>query len=73
MIPQECLGSAYGLFGAAFGIAWFTGSAAMGAVYDFSIPATVLLAILAQLLAIPPILIAAHRIKVRADLGRVAR
>jgi MFS family permease len=73
MIPQERLGSAYGLFGAAFGVAWFIGSAAMGAMYDFSIPAAVLLAILAQLLAIPPILIAARRINVRADQGHVAR
>ena len=73
MIPQERLGSAYGLFGAAFGIAWFAGSAAMGAMYDFSIPAAVALAFLAQLLAIPPILIAAHLIKASTDKGRTTR
>lgn len=63
MIPQARLGSAYGLFGAAFGIAWFAGSAAMGALYDFSVLAVTLLAILAHLLAVPPLLIAARSVK----------
>src|SRR5262245_3986254 len=70
IVPQERLGSAYGLFGAAFGIAWFAGSAAMGAIYDFSLAAAVSLAILAQLLAIPPIVIAAHSVKASAAKGR---
>jgi MFS family permease len=69
MIPQERLGSAYGLFGAAFGTAWFAGSAAMGALYDFSIPAAVTLAVLAQVLAVPPIVIAARSAKASADKG----
>jgi predicted MFS family arabinose efflux permease len=63
MIPRERLGSAYGLFGAAFGLAWFAGSAALGALYDVSIPATVALAVAAQLLAIVPLVIAARRLK----------
>jgi predicted MFS family arabinose efflux permease len=63
MVSQEWLGSAYGVFGAAFGVAWFTGSAALGALYDVSVPATVGLAVVIQLLAIVPIAIAARRMR----------
>lgn len=72
MIPKEKLGSAYGLFGAAFGVAWFAGSAAMGALYDFSILAAVALAVVAHLLAIPPILIAARSIKMGVGRSKPA-
>jgi hypothetical protein len=41
----------------------------MGAIYDFSIPAAVSLAIPAQL-AIQPIVIAAHSVKASAAKGR---
>ena len=58
MVPQECLGSAYGLFGAAFGVAWFIGSAALGAAYDWSVTAAATLAVVSQLLAIPLLLLA---------------
>jgi len=63
MIPHERLGSAYGLFGAAFGVAWFAGSAALGALYDISIEAAVLLAVAAQLAAVVPLVIAVRRLK----------
>jgi predicted MFS family arabinose efflux permease len=63
-IPHERLGWAYGLFGAVFGVAWFAGSAAMGALYDFSVTSAVILAVVAQLLAVPPILLAARSIRV---------
>ena len=63
MVSQERLGSAYGLFGAAFGVAWFAGSAALGALYDVSIGAMVALAVVAQLLAVVPIAIAARRMR----------
>jgi MFS family permease len=62
MIPRERLGGAYGLFGAIFGTAWFVGSAALGAVYDRSVSAAVTLAVVTQLLAVVPILIAARRL-----------
>jgi len=55
MIPHNRLGSAYGLFGAVFGIAWFAGSVALGALYDVSVTAAALLAMLTQLLAILPL------------------
>lgn len=60
MIPPQRLGAAYGFFGAAFGIAWFAGSIAMGALYDFSIEAAVAMAIIAELLAVIPLILAAR-------------
>ena len=62
MVPQQRLGSAYGVFGAAFGIAWFAGSAAMGALYDRSVAAAAALAVVAQLLAVVPLVIAARKL-----------
>jgi predicted MFS family arabinose efflux permease len=66
MIPHERLGSAYGLFGAAFGVAWFVGSVAMGALYDVSVAAAVWLAVATQLLAVVPLVIAT-RLLSRSD------
>lgn len=60
MVRRERLGSAYGIFGLVFGAAWFAGSAAMGALYDWSVPAAVTLAVVSQLCAVPPLLIAAR-------------
>ncbi|WP_407169962.1 MFS transporter [Bradyrhizobium sp. ORS 111] len=65
MVAQQRLGSAYGVFGAIFGVAWFVGSAALGALYDVSTAATVAIAVIAQLLAIVPIAIAARRMRAR--------
>lgn len=62
MIPPRRLGSAYGFFGAVFGIAWFAGSAVMGALYDFSIQAAVAMAVFAQLLAVVPLIVAARAV-----------
>jgi predicted MFS family arabinose efflux permease len=62
MVPKERLGSAYGFFGAAFGVAWFAGSAAMGALYDRSIAAAMTMAVIAQLLAVVPLAIAARKL-----------
>lgn len=48
MVPREQLGTAYGLFHAAFGIAWFLGSAAMGFLYQGSPGWLVAFAVLAH-------------------------
>jgi predicted MFS family arabinose efflux permease len=56
--------SAFGLFDGGFGIAWFLGSAAMGLLYERSIPALMIFSVLLQLAALPVFLIAqrsAHR------------
>lgn len=66
MVSRQRLASAYGLFGLVFGAAWFAGSAAMGALYDWSVAAAVTLAVAAQLCAIPPLLIAARALRPRS-------
>ena len=63
MVTHERLGSAYGLFGLVFGAAWFAGSAAMGALYDWSVPAAVIVAVASQLCAIAPLTIAARMLR----------
>ena len=52
MVPIERRPSAYGLFTAGYGVAWFIGSAVMGALYDISISAVVLFCLALQLAAV---------------------
>jgi predicted MFS family arabinose efflux permease len=61
LVPRQRLGAAYGLFTAVFGLAWFAGSAALGALYDVSVQATVIAAVAAQVLALPLLWSAARR------------
>ncbi|MDW8053951.1 MAG: MFS transporter [Anaerolineae bacterium] len=49
--PPEARGAAYGVFNAGFGVAWFLGSAAMGALYDRSVLGMVIFSALLQALA----------------------
>ena len=56
MVPVERRGAAYGIFNTAYGLLWFAGSAAMGALYGVSKPALVVFAMAAQLCAIPLLL-----------------
>jgi predicted MFS family arabinose efflux permease len=53
MVPRERRASAYGLFTAGYGIAWFAGSALMGILYDVTFPALIGFSIAAELAAIP--------------------
>ncbi|MGH7922148.1 MAG: MFS transporter [Candidatus Dormibacteraceae bacterium] len=43
--------NAFGIFNALYGVAWFAGSTAMGAVYNFSIPALVVFSVVTQVAA----------------------
>jgi MFS family permease len=52
LVPPEKRATAYGIFNALFGLAWFAGSALMGFLYDIKILWLVLFSIFAQLLAI---------------------
>ncbi len=52
MIPVDRRASAYGVFNAVFGIAWFVGSAAMGILYDISIVYLVIFSIASQCCAL---------------------
>ncbi|MCZ2114489.1 MAG: hypothetical protein LC131_11750 [Anaerolineae bacterium] len=53
MVAPDKRGSAYGVFNAGFGLAWFTGSVIMGALYDVSIASLVAFPVIFQLAAIP--------------------
>ena len=53
LTPMKKRGTAYGVFNAAYGLAMFIGSALMGMLYDFSIPALIGVSILLEALAVP--------------------
>jgi MFS family permease len=53
LAPGEKRGAAYGLFSAVYGLAWFAGSAAMGLMYGWSIPALTAFCVCGQLVAVP--------------------
>ena len=53
MVPIQRRASAYGLFTAGYGIAWFLGSAAIGGLYTVSRGAVVVFSIAAELAAVP--------------------
>jgi MFS family permease len=53
MAPARRRGSAYGIFNAGYGIAWFVGSALMGVLYDRSLPALIVFSVGMQLAALP--------------------
>ena len=53
IVPPEKRSTAFGVFDTGFGVAWFLGSAAMGLLYDISIPAVVFFSTVLQLCALP--------------------
>jgi MFS family permease len=61
MVSPNRRASAYGLFTGAYGIAWFVGSIAIGALFDVSLIVVVTFSIVAELAAIPLILIVRRR------------
>lgn len=54
--PADRRGTAYGIFNAVYGVAWFAGSVALGALYDRSIMALVVASVLLQVAALPVLL-----------------
>jgi MFS family permease len=56
LAPVARRGTAYGLFNAAYGTAWFAGSALLGILYDWSVMALVLASVALQLAAVPLLL-----------------
>ena len=62
MVPKGRRASAYGLFTAGYGVAWFAGSAATGLLYAFSVPVIVVLSIVLELGAIPTFVIVARNV-----------
>lgn len=61
MVPAARRASAFGLFTALYGVAWFAGSAVIGALYDVSVTAVVVLSIALEAAAIPFFLLARRR------------
>jgi predicted MFS family arabinose efflux permease len=53
MVPPQRRASAFGLFTAGYGVFWFLGSAAIGILYEISVPATVTFCVAAELAAVP--------------------
>lgn len=53
MAPVDRRGTAYGLFNAAYGLAWFVGSALLGVLYDRSLVALVAVSMVLQAAALP--------------------
>ena len=58
IVPEHARARAYGLFSGIFGISWFAGSAIMGALYDVSLTALVAVSIVAEIVALFPLLLA---------------
>jgi len=58
LVGEEMRARAYGIFPAVYGVAWFAGSALLGALYDVSLVALAVTAVLAQLAALVPLMLA---------------
>ncbi|MGH6889968.1 MAG: MFS transporter [Rhizomicrobium sp.] len=63
MVPAQARGRAIGLFTAIFGVAWFLGSAALGALYDVSLLWLVVVSVLPQLAALIPLTLALRALR----------
>lgn len=63
LVPENIRAPAYGLFSALFGTSWFVGSALLGFLYDRSLVLVATVSIVAQLLAIVPLLAAIRATK----------
>jgi MFS family permease len=61
MVPAQRRASAFGLFTAGYGIFWFIGSAAIGILYDISLPAVIAFCIITQVAAVPVFIWVGHR------------
>ncbi len=53
MVGEDRRASAFGLFTAGYGVAWFLGSATIGWLYDKSISDVIIFSVLCQVLALP--------------------
>ncbi len=62
MVPADKRGSAFGIFNTGYGLAWFSGSALMGILYDTSVNTLVLFSVTIQLVAIPILLLVQRQI-----------
>jgi MFS family permease len=61
MVAAKNRASAYGLFTSGYGLCWFLGSAVIGAAYDRSPMAAILVCVVLQVAALPVFMIVHHR------------
>lgn len=61
MVPVERRGTAYGLFNAWYGLAWFAGSVALGVLYDRSLPGLIAISVGLQVLAVGVLIVIARQ------------
>ncbi|HBR85879.1 MAG TPA: MFS transporter [Firmicutes bacterium] len=71
MVPKDSRATGYGIFECSFGLFGFLGSWLMGAIYDTSIIALIVVSIAAQALSIPCYLISYARKKKESDNSQV--
>jgi MFS family permease len=71
MVPMQHRASAFGLFTAGYGIFWFIGSAAIGALYQVSAQTAVAFCVVAELAAVP-LFIWVGRIKSNPQAGFIS-
>ncbi len=63
MVPKSSRATGYGIFECSFGVFWFLGSWLLGALYDISVVAMVIVSVATQLAAIPLYLASSRRAK----------
>ncbi|MBS4726884.1 MFS transporter [Mycobacterium sp. SM1] len=61
MVSPDRRASAYGLFTAVYGVAWFAGSTVVGALFRVSLSTVVLFCVVTELAAIPLVMLVARR------------
>ena len=67
MTSKEHRASSYGAFEFLFGLAWFLGSWALGAIYDYSLSMLIIISVAAQLLALPCYLLSSHYLQTETE------
>jgi MFS family permease len=61
MVSPRRRASAFGTFTAGYGVFWFLGSAAIGILYDLSVPAVIAFCVITQLAAVPLFILVGRR------------
>ena len=61
LAPQDRRATAFGIFNAVYGVAWFAGSVLLGVLYDLSIPAVAVTSMALQTAALPVLFWLARR------------
>ena len=61
MVSANRRGTAYGVFNTGYGVCWFLGSVLLGVLYDTSLPVLIAFSVIAQLSALPMLLLVSRR------------